>query len=326
MGYLAHGGRIVLFLPIGHALNPVASGVDFTGGDFHLAGLETVFVQGHLAVAAADGHLVEGYVLLGGDLDGTVVVGQLDVVAAFEVLEVLLIFWCDCLYVYPINFTRPAGLHISRIFLNLFIQVVQGIDDIVVLLVPDVLIDVGYVTEVCGFGHVVDDHAALLGPGTVHHVQAHLVVVADLIGICLHVGIVLLGGLFSVADSLFQLIFRSSPAGDDVVGIPGLVRQPGHGTVIAADGHHLVAAGTVADGHGPAVPIDDHGIVPGGTTAHRHFSILSFDEDVGIALGILAQLQGIAEFHLILVGIVCSRRHRNVIVHAADRHPFGLHF
>ena len=34
---LAHGGRIVFFLPIGHALDPVAPSVDSLAGDFHLA-------------------------------------------------------------------------------------------------------------------------------------------------------------------------------------------------------------------------------------------------------------------------------------------------
>lgn len=147
-GYLANGGRIVLFLPVGHALDPVASGVDFTGGDFHLAGLDTVLVQGHL-VAAADGHLVEGYVLLGGNLDGTVVIGQLDVVAAGEVLHVT---GLDLLHRLAVNLAFPAAVG-SR--LHLFVQLVQRTDHGILVLVPDVIADLGNLTQIRSLGHIV---------------------------------------------------------------------------------------------------------------------------------------------------------------------------
>ena len=142
----------------------------------------------------------------------------------------------------------------------------------------------------------------------------------------LEVGIVLLQVTYIVSHQ-FQLFFRGRPSlGGKVRGIDSPVGKTADRAIIAADGHLLVAAGAVADSHRPAVPIDDDGIVPSGTAAHRHFSILSINEDIRVALGVLSQFQSITEFDLIVVGIVCRRRYRDIVIDTADGHPFSFHF
>lgn len=157
-------------------MNLVAAGVDFTAGYFDLPSLDTVFVQGHLTVPAADSHLVKGYVLLGGNLDGTVVVRQFDIVAAGEVLDVA---GLNLLHRLAINLAFPAA--VGRI-LHLFIQVVQGIHHIVVFLVPDIFADLGYSSQIRSLGNVVDgDILHLVRMHLILDMEFHLIVIGNLV-------------------------------------------------------------------------------------------------------------------------------------------------
>ena len=247
-------------------MNLVAAGVDFTAGYFDLASLDTVFVQGHLTVPAADSHLVKGYVLLGGNLDGTVVVRQFDIVAAGEVLDVA---GLNLLHRLAINLAFPAA--VGRI-LHLFIQVVQGIHHIVVFLVPDIFADLGYISQIRSLGNVVDgDILHLVRMHLILDMEFHLIVIGNLVvpGVVpflvlfshqLEVGIVLLQVTYIVSH-LFQLFFRGGPAlGSKVLCVDGPVGEAAEGAVVAVDSHRLVTAGTITDGHRPAIAINNYRI------------------------------------------------------------------